>query len=105
MALADQYARNDAPADVSAIVERAGLPRERAAAWLGCDEALGADFQRDSEKLSARWRIGAELLAHLPPKPARSEAQAAGAAAIIERDRAARAAFLDVHTDALYRKL
>jgi thioesterase DpgC len=105
MALADRYARNDNSADVSAIVERAGLPGERAAAWLGCNDAVSADFQRDSEKLSARWRIGAELLAYLPPKPGRSEAQAAGAAAIIERDRAARAAFLDVHTDALYRKL
>ncbi len=85
--------------------ERAGLPRETVAAWLNCDGSLTGDFRRDSEKCSRQWRIGAELVARLPAKAARSDPQAATAAAINERDRAAREKFLGTHVEALYRRL
>jgi thioesterase DpgC len=49
--------------------------------------------------------LGAELLARLPAKPTRTEAQAAAANAIIERDRTARAQFVQSHTQILYRRL
>src|SRR4029077_9816437 len=101
MTVADQDARTD----VSATLERAGLPRDAVAAWLDSDDTLAADYRRDTEKFSRRWQIGAELLARLTPKPARSDAQAAAATTIAQRDRAVRTAFLHLHTEALYRRL
>ena len=101
MALADQHPQNEA----SAVFDRAGLPREAVTVWLGCDDALHADYRRSVEKFSRRWRIGAELLISLPPKPARSDAQSAAATAILERDRVARAAFLGIHIEPLYSRL
>ena len=101
MALADRYPHNEA----SAEFERAGLPRETVTAWLGCDDALPSDYRQAVEKFSRRWRIGAELLASLAHNSARSDAQSAAAAAILERDRAARADFLSVHVDTLYSRL
>jgi hypothetical protein len=90
MALADRYPRNEA----SAEFERAGLPRETVTAWLGCDDAIASDYRQAVETFSRRWRIGAELLASLAAKAARSYAQVAAAAAILERDRAARTDFV-----------
>ncbi len=66
---------------------------------------LAGDFRRDSENFSRQWRIGTELVARLPAKAARSGPQAAAAAAINERDRAAREKFLDAHVETLYRRL
>ena len=87
------------------IYDRAGLPRDAVAPWLACDGAVVGDRHRDTEHLLRQWQIGAELMARLPPKPARSNAQAAAAAAIVERDRAARQKFLSAHVEALYRLL
>jgi thioesterase DpgC len=101
MALVDQHSRSKTLVGF----DRAGLPRELVAAWLDSDDMLTADFRRDCEKFSRRWGMGAELLAQLPAKPARSDAQAATAVSIMERDRAARAKFLDVHVETLYRRL
>ncbi|HEV3162172.1 MAG TPA: enoyl-CoA hydratase/isomerase family protein [Xanthobacteraceae bacterium] len=101
MALADRYPHSEA----SAVFERAGLPRETVTAWLGCDDAIASDYRQAVETFSRRWRIGAELLASLAAKPARSDAQVAVAAAILERDRAARADFLSVHVGTLYSRL
>ena len=86
MALADQDARTE----VSATLERAGLPGDAVAAWFDCDDALTADYRRDTDKFSRRWRFGAELLARLAPKPTRADAQAAAATTIAQRDRAER---------------
>jgi (3,5-dihydroxyphenyl)acetyl-CoA 1,2-dioxygenase len=96
-----QYGRTE----LSAVLERAGLPREAVAEWLDCTDTLCTDFLRDCENLSRCWQLGAELVARLPVKPKRSEAQAAAASATIDRDRRARTRFLDVHTEALYRRL
>jgi (3,5-dihydroxyphenyl)acetyl-CoA 1,2-dioxygenase len=98
MAVVDDPSRADA-------FERAGLPREAVAAWLDRDDAISGDFQRDAENLAARWRVGAELLARLPQKPARSEAEAAAAASLLERDRGAREKFLATHVETIYRRL
>jgi len=101
MALADQHSRSEAVVGF----DRAGLPHERVAAWLDSDDRLTGDFRRDCETFSRRWALGADLLAQLPARPARSDAQAAAAVVIMERDRAARAKFLDVHVETLYRRL
>jgi (3,5-dihydroxyphenyl)acetyl-CoA 1,2-dioxygenase len=98
MAIAEDTSRTD-------TFDRAGLPREGIAAWLGLDDAVTGDYRRDADNFWRQWRIGAELLAHLPPKPARSEAEAAAAEAILERDREARARFLATHVETIYRRL
>jgi len=85
MAFAEQYGR----ADLSAVLERAGLPHEAVAAWLDSGDGQFGDFSGDVERYSRRWRLGADLLARLPAKPARSQAQAAARDAIVDCDRAA----------------
>ncbi len=91
--------------DLSDIFDRAGLPRVGVAAWHANNDAVTGDYLRDAEDFSRQWRIGAELLATLPPKPARSAAQASAAAAILHRDRAAREKFLGAYAETIYRRL
>ncbi len=86
-------------------LSRVGLPRDEVAAWLECDGAVSDKYPRDVEKFARRWRIGAELLARLPARPSRSQAEAAAAVALLERDRAAREHFLVAHAEAIYRGL
>jgi (3,5-dihydroxyphenyl)acetyl-CoA 1,2-dioxygenase len=87
------------------VFDRAGLPRDGIAAWRAGDEVVSGDYRRDAENFSRQWLIGAELLAKLPGKPARSAAQASAAAAIVQRDRSAREKFLGAHAEAIYRHL
>ena len=87
------------------VFDRAGLPRDGIAAWHAGDDAVTGDYRRDAENFSRQWRIGAELLAKLPGKPARSAAQASAAAAILQRDRTARENFLRTHAETVYRRL
>ena len=83
----------------------AGLPHEAVSAWLAGGDTLTGDYRRDAENFARRWRIGAELLSLLPTKASRSEAGAKAAAAILERDRAARTKFLTRHVETVYRRL
>ena len=101
MTLADQQS----PGEAFSLFDRAGLSRETVKAWLGSDDAVSSDYRQAAEKFSRCWRIGADLLASLPRKPARSEAESAAAVTILERDRATRAGFLGVHLDAIYSRL
>jgi (3,5-dihydroxyphenyl)acetyl-CoA 1,2-dioxygenase len=101
MALIDQNSRSER----FVVFDRASLPRELVAAWLDNDDAPSGDFGTDCERFARRWARGAELLARLSAKRDRSDAQAAAAAAIMERDRTAREAFLGAHVEALYRRL
>jgi enoyl-CoA hydratase/carnithine racemase len=84
---------------------RAGLPADSVSAWRDAESAVTGDYRRDAEDFSRRWRIGAEMIAFLPAKVSRSEAQAAAAAAILQHDRATRAKFLAAHTVTIYRRL
>ena len=87
------------------VFAEAGLPQDGIAAWRSGDDIVSGDFRRDTENFSRQWRIGAELIAHLPAKPQRSAAQGAAAAAILQRDRAARESFLAAHAETAYRRL
>src|ERR1700733_1839318 len=87
------------------VLSQAGLPRDAVTAWRASGGAVGGDYARDGETFSRQWRLGAELLAKLPRKPARSPAQAAAAVAILQRDRAAREKFLEAHAVTVYRRL
>src|ERR1700684_1877525 len=91
--------------DKTDCLGRAGLPRDTIAAWRARGDAVTGDYRRDAEDFSRQWRIGAEMIAFLPPKPSRSEAQGAPAAAIMQRDRAAREKFLAAHVETIYRRL
>lgn len=83
----------------------AGLPHAELAEWLKSGGALDGDHHRAIDTFSRQWQLGTALLARLPAKPRRSPVEAAAAAAIIERDRAAREKFLGAHVQALYRLL
>jgi (3,5-dihydroxyphenyl)acetyl-CoA 1,2-dioxygenase len=87
------------------VFGRAGLPRETVAAWLASGGALHGDYAGDSDNFSRQWRLGAELVAKLPRKPERSEAEAAAATALLLRDRTAREMFLATHVETIYRRL
>jgi thioesterase DpgC len=94
-----------APLSSTGLCENAGLPDETVTAWLASGGALDGDHRRAIDTFSRQWQLGTALLAQLPGKPKRSPAQAAAAAAIVERDRAARETFLSAHAPALYRLL
>jgi thioesterase DpgC len=87
------------------IFDGAGLPRAAAADWGRGDAVVTGDYRRDVEEFSRQWRIGTEMLLQLPPKNSRSEAQAAAAAEITRRDRAAREKFIGVYVETIYRRL
>ena len=98
MALVEDFSQTD-------VLTGVGLPRDGVAAWLANNDTLGGDYGRDSEDFSRQWRVGAELLAKLPAKSARSQSQAVAAAAILQRDRAAREKFLRLYAAKIYRHL
>ena len=87
------------------VFEQAGLQREAVVDWSGSEVAVTGDYRRDAEDFSRQWRIGTEMLMHLPPKNSRSEAQAAAAAEITRRDRAMRQKFLGAYVETIYRRL
>jgi thioesterase DpgC len=97
------------PADAKAALERAGLPAETIGAWLRAlpapAVAVASDYARDSADFATFWRIGDALLANLPRKPARSEAEREADTLIRSAGRAAREGFLARHVETLYRRL
>lgn len=92
-------------AEAAAVLARAGLPGETASAWLTSRPVVTGDYRRDAPAFSRIWRLGADLLAALPNKPARSAAQASAAALVHGADRSARDGFLRAHVDSVYRAL
>jgi len=100
---ADGEAR-ETPRFDPALLVQAGLPPDTVTAWLDCEPVVLGDYRREAN-FARQWRLGLELLAHLPPKLLRSGGEAAAAAAIVQRDRAAREKFLAVHVETLYRRL
>src|SRR5271156_6362223 len=96
-----------AAADMVSIdfLKRAGLPHDVVAAWLASGGAVTGDYPRDGEDFSGQGRLGAELIARLPPKASRSDVQAAAATSIFERDRSSRGDFLSRHAETVYRRL
>jgi thioesterase DpgC len=89
----------------SDVLARGGLPRDAVAAWRAAPDIASGDYRRDAEDFSLQWRLGAEMVAALPPKPLRSPAQAAAAAAILDRGRRSRETFLGAHVAEVYRRL
>ncbi len=92
-------------AELSALLARAGLPAEGIQPWLDGHPRLAGEFARDAASCSRFWQMSAALLALLPPKPARHDAERAAATSILRLDREAREAFLAAHAETVYRKL
>jgi thioesterase DpgC len=73
--------------------------------WRGAEPAIATDFATDRRLFGEFWRLSAELIARLPPKPQRNDMQAKAAGFIHERARSARARFLQAHVGELYNGL
>src|SRR5579859_1191484 len=66
---------------------------------------VGGDFAGDCHRYAAYWKLGRELLANLPAKPARNDEQARAAETIQKKARAARQRFLARHAASVYQRL
>src|SRR5262245_36869153 len=64
--------------------------------------AQTTDFASDRRTFVAYWDASARLIAQLPPRARRSEAEQATARSLHEAARAARVNFLRAHVDAIY---
>ena len=87
------------------LLRRAGLPVSAGTAWTKARLRVTGNLKRDSAAGSKFWRGGADLLAKLPKKPARSVPQQLAADIILSNCRRAREEFLTRHADTIYRKL
>ncbi len=92
-------------ADPKARFGQAGLPATAASAWKKAQFRVSGNFKRDAAAGSKFWRVGADLLAKLPKKPARSAEQQSAADLILSECRRSRENFLERHAEAVYRKL
>jgi enoyl-CoA hydratase/carnithine racemase len=100
-----QRAAAPGPSDPHEPFIEAGLSRDLVAAWLSARPVAGDDFKRDGETYSRFWKIGADLLAALPKKPARNVKQQRAAELMLGINRTARDQFAHQHAEALYRTL
>jgi thioesterase DpgC len=91
--------------DPAALLTRAGFATADAQAWRDAAPAAAGDYAADAARFSRFWRIGADLMARLPAKPARNAAEAAAAALILGAGRDGRRQFLAAHAASLYRAL
>ncbi len=89
------------PASADMLVA-AGIAEEAVADWLAAEPARTADLATDRHRYAAFWERSAALVAMLPPKSARTDAEAAAAAGVLSQARAARERFLAVHAEAVY---
>ncbi|MBV9968888.1 MAG: enoyl-CoA hydratase/isomerase family protein [Xanthobacteraceae bacterium] len=94
-----------ASGDGAAVLARAGIAPEAAAAFLESPPRINGDFAADCAAFSPYWTQAAALRAGLPPKRARNADQAAACALILDAAREAREDFLARHVENLYRKL
>jgi thioesterase DpgC len=73
--------------------------------WRGAEPAIATDFTTDRRLYGEFWRLSAEIVARLPPKPGRTASQAEAAKFVYERARSARRRFLEAHVGELYADL
>jgi len=89
-------------AAAGATLRSAGLGEQAVTAWLAAVPPRTGDYYVDRPRFSRFWQLGADLLARLPRKPARSEAEADAATAILAAGREQREHFLAAHCETLY---
>lgn len=91
-----------APGEARATLLAAGLPGEAAAEWAAAAPQGTGEYDADRGRFGAHWSAGDRLLHALPPKPRRTEAEAAAAAALLAAGRASRDRFLAAHAPRVY---
>jgi thioesterase DpgC len=91
-----------APEDPVAVLGAAGIAADAAAEWLTSEQTRTADLATDRNRYSIFWLRSSALVATLPAKPMRNDAEVAAAALILGRAREARERFLAVHAEAVY---
>ncbi len=82
-----------------------GLGESAVAEWRNAEQRDTADYDRDCRGYSQFWARSDDLIRRLPPKPARSPAETAAAAAIFAAAREHRERFLRAHAEAVYDRL
>jgi thioesterase DpgC len=94
-----------APQSDASIVKcltAAGLPAGEVQDWLQADPGEPTDFAADRGRFSSYWQKSARLMARLPAKPKRNEAEQTAASTIQGRARDARVRFLRGHCVSVY---
>jgi (3,5-dihydroxyphenyl)acetyl-CoA 1,2-dioxygenase len=83
----------------------AGLPERDAREWSESFPTTTGEFDSDAREASAFWCRSAALLARLPAKSKRSEAERAAAGALLSDAHASRESFLATHVEQIYDRL
>ena len=73
----------DDSVDPVALLARAGVLAEAASEWMAAEPTRTADLATDRARYAAFWERSAALLAELPTKRRRSDAEAAAAALVL----------------------
>ncbi len=84
------------------ILRAGGLPEPAIDGWLGAVPEITGVFAEDARSHGVFWRLGDELIGHLPGKPHRTPAQAKAAGVVFARGRETRERFLRAHVEAVY---
>jgi len=92
----------EAPTDLTALFERAGLAAASVAAWRDAAPPIRKDRRADSAACSNFWALGKALLGGLPAKAARNPDQAQAGETIHRECRKVRERLLAAHVEALY---
>ncbi len=85
-----------------AVLDAAGLPPAEIDAWRGSEPEQAASFETASTQTCAHLARGEQLLARLPARHERNEAEAEAGVALKAALDAARARFMRAHTDSVY---
>ena len=95
------------PATESALasVRAAGLPGHEAQEWSVALPANTGEYESDTVRHSDFWHRTAALLARLPAKPRRNEAEKTAAETLLSAARAYRESFLAAHVEQIYDRL
>ncbi|MBI3436135.1 MAG: enoyl-CoA hydratase/isomerase family protein [Proteobacteria bacterium] len=91
-----------AQSNVPTALAAAGLSDADATAWTQGAPTAGADFAADCRAFSHYWQATARLIARLPARVRRNDAQVAAVRAIRDAARAVRVGFLGRHAAAVY---
>jgi (3,5-dihydroxyphenyl)acetyl-CoA 1,2-dioxygenase len=93
---------NAAPEHCLADFSSVGLPPSSVADWLAAAPKAAGGFAEDRQSFAVFWELSDALIERLPKKPLRRPAEAKAAAAIHEKARACREAFLAAHVAKVY---
>jgi thioesterase DpgC len=101
----NQHMQDDFASSLSRLRRMLGGLDQEIDRWRGAEPAIATDFATDRRLYGEFWRLSAEIIARLPPKPKRTAEQAKAASFVHERARGARGRFLEAHVGELYADL